>query len=634
MYCKPSENESVLRQILLKKIAARNVFKHRQLTAAELGDSILEQINKLLQASTKIFTNSIPGGMGYSGCFLFDMVNYNSVTSGARISIMTGYAFTEKFIAGNLYLTSYDDAVHYLMLMIRACPSVEVNTVMQKYKLIYPTTNHILTYFTDGLRYYTKVAPIINDLRSVIDTLSPEEKAYVYYGGCLKNFAELNTDLLRQYIKDFHEPNVSLDFDEDPLESIGKIPTMIKTTAMAMNFDVIDRVSDFKKVSSRNPGGLRHLYGICRNMTYKIREWEDLWGTFFKIDVKSPKTMYHPNMIRRCVRMSDTDSIVFSTSKIVKWFAPGEHMTRNTKMADTFTVFLLTQTLRHLFLNLSTNFGMEGNDRRRIDMKNEYSFPVFINSSQGKHYLAGIQSQEGRIYSELRMDIKGVNYRGSDLPQITQDVSQDYLADIIKKLTVTPTISMADILDPVVNYEQTILKSLMNGEKHYLNLMNIKPKEEYKSDAESNNYFYYRFWDYVFAPKYGAFDLPNKVLEIPLIRNDVLRSPEWLEKLRQFDKATHARMLEFITTTVRMLDGRTEKAEKYKSIGRVIIPQSLPVIPEIFREIMDMRVIIFKNCRPFYLAMQSIGLGINDTSYHYIASDFYQTPQKIEVPHY
>ncbi len=619
MFKPPSVQESVIRKILTKKIAARNVFKHRQLDAEALGDHVTAQIYKLLQASTKIFTNSIPGATGFSGSFLYDLPNYNATTSTARLAVMTGYSHTEKMIAGNLYITSYDDAVHYCIVMMKACPYGRVKAVIDKYGIKYPSIKQVVDYLCHGLKYYTKVAPIKGSLTEFIMAMQPVERAFIYYGYCFKNFAENNEDFVKGYMDNFFRSDVLIDASWNPAELL-KVPEDIRSMAMSLNYDLINRQPELQEVLKVNPDGALKLIAVCKHMMNCIEDWKDIYQTFFRIDVKSPKTMYHPNMIRNVVLLSDTDSVIFTTQPITSWYAPKEHFTKRTDQANAFAVFLITQTLKHVFLKLSTDLGIEGDDRRKIIMKNEFYFPVFVRTSKGKHYVGGIKIQEGRILPNLKLDLKGVSFRGSDIPKTTSDFAKQFIIDTIVKLEQSPTIDMKDLIGPVSEYEMKVYKSLMLGEKMYLQPRQIKPSAEEYKKPESSAFFFYELWQEVFAEKLGDFILPNKGLEIPLIYPDVIRDSRWLDELRRYDRDVHDKMCGFL----RRID---------KPITRLIVPQTLASIPEIFLKIMNAREIVFKNGRPMYLFLQSFGITINDNKFSYLATDFYgQISEDTTIP--
>ena len=136
-----------------------------------------------------------------------------------------------------------------------------------------------------------------------------------------------------------------------------------------------------------------------------------------------------------------------------------------------------------------------------------------------------------------------------------------------------------------------------------------------------SNYFYWMLWDEVFSEKFGPFVIPNKGYIIKVAQKGTMsKSPEWLSELKKFDENTYNKYIRFI--------------EQYpkKKITQFILPGGLSEIPTIFRSLINYRDIIFKNCSPFYMFLQSFGISFNDTKTQYLVSDFYGSSDLIKGP--
>lgn len=617
-YMPPTKKRSVLSTVMSDNVKKRKVFKKKQLEAGAKGESAFEQLYLLLQASVKIQNNSIPGAMGAVASVLYDLPGYNAITSTARQSVMTGYGQTERMLGANIYVTTLEDVINYCTIFAKACDKDRVRRVLNSniHPVAYPTVDQVATFFLDCLQFYGNVEPLKNKLYEYLGRLEKEVLAFVYYGYCLKNLLLANDSLMKSFLKNFFRRDVYVDPNWDPNE-ISSFDGDLLNMATSLNFDMINRIPEMHDAIKETPDGVRQLIGVCKHMLNCLDEWRDLFETFFRVDVDLPKVTAQPRMIRRVVLVSDTDSVIFTTKDLVNWYAPDEHFTQNCYDANAFLVFMVSQSLEHIFARLSSGFGMVGDDRKKIAMKNEFFYPVFIRTTAKKHYLGIIAIQEGKILPKLKNDIKGVNFRGSDLPKTTQDASVKYILDTLGIIKDKPTIDASDITGPVVRHEQLIYKSLMAGEKEFLPTTPLKHEHEYK-DPLVSDYFYYLFWQEVMADTYGEFVLPNKGSVIPLI-GGAIKSPEY-----------HAMLQEKAPDILIRLKAFMAKYPK-KNITRIIMPQTLPAIPDIFRPVMDARSIIFKNGRPFYLLMQSFNLAVNDTKCSYLVSDFYDT-SGVEIP--
>lgn len=609
IYMPPSRKKSILAQMLEASVAARNKFKHMQLQAAAVGDSVKEIIYKLLQASTKIFNNSIPGGMGARFSFLYDLPGYNAITSGSRQSVKTGYAHTERMVASNLYLTSVDDVINYVVLHTRVCPHDQVKHVMQKYGIAYPSIDEVANFFFECLKFYTDIEAIRNRIVSYISTLTDVERAYVFYAYGYRNLLITNEKIMRAYFEEFFRRDVPADPAANP-EDIFKVEDDLLAMATSLNFDTINREPKMDVAVKENPDGVRKLLAICSHMQACLDKWKDLWETFFIVDVSFSRLWEHPDIVRRCVLVSDTDSVIFSTDIVTNWYSPKERFCQDAYDINAFTVFLLSQSLEHVLARMSAGFGMEGKDKARIRMKNEFYYPVFIRSPAAKHYAGAIYIQEGKILPKPKMDIKGVIYRGSDLPAETSDAFVEFVKWVLDEIMKHSTISVADILGRIAAHERTIYKSLMSGQRTFLPTASVRNADEY-ANAAISEHFYYLFWEAVFAPSFGEFVIPNKGYTVPILNDGkALKDPAWRDELKAFDPALLERFEAF------------EAKHPHKKLTHITIPPSLTEVPEIFRKILDVRKIVHMNDRPFFLFTRSLGCGLDDKDGRYIASDF------------
>ena len=359
------------------------------------------------------------------------------------------------------------------------------------------------------------------------------------------------------------------------------------------------------------PDAVRRIYTYCKHMESCLVEMSPLLTPLFQVDVDTQKSMYHPRMIRRVVRISDTDSVIFTTQSIVEWYCGKVCFDQASYEISMFTVWLISQSLEHTFARLSTGFGMIGDDIYKISMKNEFFNPVMLTTHASKHY-AGIQAiKEGKRLPKLKDDIKGVNFRGSALCAETNRKAKEFLLWVLETVLDKVELKASETLGRVAQHEKDIYDSLMSGIPTYLKRASIKHEGDYK-DAMKSNYAYYHFWNEVWSHRYGPFNIPNKGYEIPLrLKGNILRDPTWLEQLRAHDSMCHDRLVAYL-----------QNPENRKPT-RIILPPTVDRIPEIMHPLIDFRSVILTNGGPFYLALQALGLGNVSTKSGNIVSDFY-----------
>ena len=624
IYMPSSKKKSILSDVLEESGERRNKFKKVQLDAAASGDKIKEQTAKLLQASAKIFNNSIPGAMGTVYSFLYDLFGYNAITSAGRQCVKTGYAHTERMLGGILYVTDADSVINMCMNIINNTQQKNTNATLNKYKLYIPTSEDLLVFFNSSLRHFCKVDKHKKTLLVYFNQLSKSQRSVIFYGYCFRNLLDKNTDLMKRYFKKFFDRNIEVNYALDP-NAIFKIEEDLLNMALSLNFDLINREADLVKAIHDNKRGVLKLLAICLHMQKCLTDCTDLFATFFKLDIDIPIVWDHNKMVRNCTGISDTDSVIFTTEHIVKWYTGDvTKFDQRSQDINAFSVFIVSQSLEHIFARMSSGIGMDIKNLEQIKMKNEFYYPVLMKTFMRKHYAGIIHVQEGKVLPVPKLDIKGLGLRGSDIPKLTADKFNVFIKWIFDTLITKGTLSKEEILVNIAEHEQFIYKSLMSGQKKFLPLKGIKLPAEYKSDPMTTVYFYYVLWQEVFAPRYGELELPTKAYSIPIIgtKGSVFKNPEWRQKFKDIDPETEKRFTKFIA--------------KYpnKNITSIIIPSTVPKIPEILKDIMDARSIIYKNGRPFFLILRSFNIAIGDKKHKYIASDYVDVPGGKNIPLY
>lgn len=609
IYMPPSVKESLISQMIDSKVAERNIYKKEMLDAAAVGDSVREIVSKNLQASAKIFNNSIPGAMGTPYSFLFDLPGYNAITSIGQQSVKVGYGHIERMLAGNMYLPSIESIINFVHTLTRHTPTEQVRTVLSKYNLHKPTVDEVADDLLDCLSLYRNIDGCREPVVKCLSVLTEEERAFLTYAYCYWNLIKYNKDFVRKYLTEFFSRNGRIDKAWEASEIFDVEEDMLNM-AMSLNFDVINNDPKLWNAVKEYPDAVVKLLSICRHMDKCLHDIGDLITVFFKLNYNIPGIWKYPNIVRKCVAVSDTDSAIFQTKDIVEWYTPDNLFCQDAYDINAFSVFLLSQSLEHIFGRLATAIGAEGKKRGLIKMKNEFYYPIFIRTTKGKHYLGQILIQEGKILPKPKKDIKGVQFRGSNLPSIVGDRFEQYFDWVCETLTTGDgLISINDLLSRVVEFELEMHKSLTSGEKKYLPTAQVRVKTEYPEPMKTN-YFYYMLWDEVFAPTFGEFVIPNKGYSIPVVSSNVFTSAAFHAELAKVDPKLSSRLKEF-----------TAKYPQ-KKINSIILPPTLAEVPEVLRSIMDTRKIIFTCTRSFSLLLNQLRLSFNDVKTKYLIADF------------
>lgn len=613
LYVKPAVKESFLKKKINKNLKFRKTQKKRMLDAAAIGDLVTEQVANYLQSQIKIETNSIPGAYGSPFNCLFDIPGYNAVTATARHSIMAGYSHVEKLIAGNFYFPDLDHVINYCIQLCRVCPPM-IMDVVTRHKLYIPTINDVCDHFAASMRYYLHVTNHVYDkLYSAIAALSVAERTFVYYAYCLKTLFTKNEVFFRAYFKEFFRTDVPTS-DAAP-GSIYKLNGDLMAMVTGLNSSIIQNkpVSD---AINECPEGVQKLIGIGKYMEGKLSEFSDIWETFLRVDVDVSDAMSHPNMIRKAVIISDTDSVLFSTQSWIEWYTGKISFDRDAYEINAFVVFLVVMTLEQVFARLSTNFGAVGEDVYKISMKNEFMYPLMLRTPLPKQYAGRVAIQEGFVLPKTKNDIKGLSFRSSTMCKETIKAGDDFREWIFDEITKNGSIKASECIQRALAHEKYIINSIEAGDKTFLITKPIRNASEYKDSATSNHY-YWELWDKVFKPNFGEFVIPSKGFVLPVLDGGkILKDPVYLERVYAFDKKLHDRLLDFMENNPRR-------------ITSIYIPMTLKKIPLILRPIIDVRGVVYSNSTPFIVTLRSLGLGYCDSDNKTLLSDIYDVNSNI-----
>lgn len=617
-YHPTSRKTSFLRMSIEGKIKARNDFKKRYLAAEAQGEKREATYFNLNQANSKIFNNAIAGGMKIKQFILGCKAGFNAITSSGRMSVKQGYSFIERAVNGNIYLPSVRDAVTYVINHARHVHP-DFSPLINNGTLYVPTIQEVASYLLASVENYTRDLNS-HELEVVIGGLSPVERSYVFYAGCINNLCRYNESIMRTwidscFISDEIPSALYADIDIAEIKSFGGdvISCMLSTNYQRLGRKpgTTDKWNSLKDAASNNPEGLKEFIYCCRHFVKNFEAFVPVLRPVFQIQTTFSKLTFQHRMARKTVPLSDTDSNIFSTQELIRWKRGKIDFTQEAYEMNAIVTFLLSQCLEHVFARLSAGFGAEGKDVFRISMKNEFLYPILIATALAKHYLAIATMQEGSLLPTPRKDIKGVGFRSSAYPKIITKGFETFVVNLFGIIEKAEPIRAGSILHHVAGVEKTIFDSIQNRESDYLQTVSIKRKEDY-ADPAISQYFYYEMWKEVFAPDYGEMVIPNKCYKIPLKDGGrIFKDPVFLERMKEQHPDMCERLLSFIA--------RNPK----RDISAVLIPPFKGKIHPFFLEIMDLRCHISAVMAGYYHFLDALGIGSVDIRVNGLVSDFF-----------
>jgi hypothetical protein len=327
----------------------------------------------------------------------------------------------------------------------------------------------------------------------------------------------------------------------------------------------------------------------------RLTELSDIMNMFVFIDINLHKPFKHSNMIRKSVILSDTDSIIFTTIKWILWFTKKITINRESINFHSLLIFLISKSLDHIFCVFSKDANVETKNLKKINIKNEFFFSSFLRTGISKHYGAMTRIQEGVVLPSPKFELKGKNFKGSDLSIDTLSKLENFIKDILNSIEKNPNLNFDRILETVIDHETFIYESLQAGQTNFLSQVPVKDKSEYKIPYGSN-WFYYHLWQNVFAKKYNDIIIPQKCkavsLRFKLNANHIKR----IEFMKDISPDIYSNLRSFLLLY------------KQKNITRIIIPPSIDIPKEII-PLIDYKKIILNQCYGMYLILRSFNIG-------------------------
>lgn len=568
------------------------------------------------QALNKIAANSVSGGCGTDVNALYDKESYCSITSMCRHGTMMAYTFAERFLSSNYYFPTYEDAINFLITTLEKCPpKEEIRDILDKYRLTEVFFDHLYDLVHSGLdRYAAKDTHKDFILERLIKNMSPEERSFIYYSRSLYNIMYLNPDITHEFFTELFTLDTNEkcmnreDIDISILKKLdGDLEQALQTSyAKILGEEVIKKLPDTNKELALK------MAKIAYTAQEKINYIQPLIDMFLHSKVMIPKAHINKDMIRKAIIVSDTDSIIYTSKDIVTLYLKGTFTYSNPYVYSmhAFATYFLCKSVSSLLRMIAIQRGAIGEKNiKMLKMKNEFLYPVFIRTNQSKHYIGYLTVQEGIVLKDPKMDVKGVQYKSSNLPKVTHKFTSKVIDTLVEDINTHTNIYAGDYISMVLNYEQQIFKSLREGQLTYYTNAPVKMKEEYKT-PDSSLYSNYLIWQEVFSKKYGDIFVPSKCYLIPFTKNKY-KSPEYLNWLMEKYPDIYKKWDTYI------------KKNPTKKINRLPIPIACQQIPEELIPLVDMRSIVFKNVQPAMLLLKTAGIDLGNPKKLTLLSDYY-----------
>lgn len=589
----------------------RKVVKREMMAAKADGDTETAMIKDGEQQNRKINNNSYSGATVSTATILYYKSTHSSLTSTARTATSYANAANEKFLMGNRHYYTPEITKANLLSIINNVDLDAVDRACQQFGLVYPSADDVVDCVFYSVDNYWGSLAQRESIATMAGNMTPVERAAILYTADLYHLHKLNPEFVVNFLKVLSEPAASSEHtitDEEFWATDEDVRTMA--------FFVCSN-----EIGSLKPDALQsdhpHIWGWTKATVEHIyRTMQDYQAIIqgFWLSNTMPSSIHaFPSSYRRAAVISDTDSTMFTLQYwIEQCFGYVSH-SMEAKRVVFALVFLITELMLHVLAKQSANMGVVPEKLRLLAMKNEYYFAVLSMTTRSKHYYASRDAQEGVMFQEHELEVKGVGLRDSKVPKIVNDRAKDLMEYIIDLIKNEDTISMYQVLKDIGDQERDIVASVERGSYEYMTTGQIKAKGSYKNGESTPAYQQYLLWRDVFGPYLGKTkQLPYTVVKVNIRAGNRTELGEWCQKMGNPKLAD------------RLKAWMTEKGRK--DLNTLQIPSEVVethgIPPEIINGI-DIRKTIFNTMGVYYLMLESLGVFLQDKNLSRLVSDYY-----------
>jgi hypothetical protein len=597
-YINPDIQKSLLSIYIEENIARRGAAKKEMFVARGAGDLIQAAVKEVEQKGKKLANNAISGGHVSASTPLFNKTAHSTLTSTCRVTSGYGNANNEKFLSGNRHYHNYHVVLNNIMAIVNNFDHEKVKQVIDKYDIHLPTVEEVSECIAYSAKFYWWDRKHAQKVLDLVEKLTPIERAVFVYSGDAFHLRKHNHKLVYDFLTRLSSKITGE--HPDPMSVIKKAPDLYVNLAHQIcRREMAGQAKKYKELSESEEGRvtLQTLALTIQNIAETIYEHRDLIEAFWMPEILPASVAYFPESIRRVAITSDTDSTIFTVQDWINWYHGSYEYNDRTHAVYVSVVMLASATITHILAKMSANLGIIPDHQRKIKMKSEFTFDVFVPTQLGKHYFACISCQEGDVHAELEYEIKGAQLRSANAPPWITEQAKDMMKEIIHTVMDNKKISLKHYMTKVADIERMIEKAIREGSLGFFRSGSIKDSGSYAGEVDESPYQHHFLWNEVFGPKYG--EMPNPpydTYKLSVAIDKPAKLKAWLEKME--DRELAQRMVNYLA--------RLEK----KEIGTFHFPKEVLQsrgIPKEVLEVIDIENMQMDICRVFYILLETLG---------------------------
>ena len=500
----------------------------------------------IAQGNEKVIANSFYGANGSKTATFYNVDIASSVTATGQAEISTAETSFEGLLSNNTKFYDMDECLLYMSRIIDED---------YEYKDI-PIPKNVKKILFERLKTMFLYSARINfDLiKEIIRNLTEEQCAKIYYKNNLIEFFRSYkpaNKLLKKLInktKSFRDPN--------------KIPKEIE--------------DDLKQLYS-------YIKCFCV-YNYTVRN-------------RINRDKYHPRM--SCVTQ-DTDSTMVTLQPLMDYFmdeiadeeVAAENMDEFTFIMVNIICYFLTEYSHTFLKRYCKSVNIKEENYWMINMKNEFYYPILLDTDSKKHYITLTKLQEGVEIKPPKIEIHGLEMAKAETSLKTKAFFFSIIRDDIMY---AKSIDVAKIIRKIETFKQTIHDALHDGDTSFLPLKSVKELEAYDTPYSEQGIRAVRTWNLFY--KDMQINLPDKVLALPIS----------CEKKKKYDELKEYISPDYQQIIEDDIFNSDEKSIRTSGFNIIAIPQTVEKIPDWLIPLIDYSKVIDDNVNKFNAILKSLG---------------------------
>ena len=593
-YTDPKVKKSVHAEFLQENINKRKVDKKLAFKFKQEGNLDKRLYYNTLQNTRKIFNNSLSGAYAAKGTILYNPSGHYTLTSMTRSVTSIGNAITESMVASNKHFKDYNVTINYITAIIEKVDMCKVEIVLTKYNLTRPTAEQVMDEILYSSRNYWESEIYEKKILEYLKTLNTVELSAVCYLNDINAVRKYNSDFMKTFLGKMSKRVTS--GSKDPLAD------MLKTSEPVANLVSHICAPDIKGMDvnyeeMKETDTLKILASTAVNVNNTLLEYGDFIRAFFVTEVMPPTIAYIKDMFRDSIVLSDTDSTCGSYDNWVRWYYGTMEFTNRAVALTASVMTINTQVIDHYLQVFTAKMNMPEENRPLIKMKNEFFWNLFTSTNVSKHYFANILIQEGNVFAEPDLELKGVHLIASSVHQDIRDIAYQTIDYIHTTLSSGNKISLNYLATTTANLERKIIEDIRLGNPSIFRVDKIKEESAYKLDRLKSPYIHHMLWTEVFKDKYGNPGVPTyMVINVPTKLKSRNAIKHYLEKLEDREIAT--KLERFLSKY------NKDSLGTFRAPLNVVSGKRLP--DEIYQAV-DFHKVVTNNVNIMYLILESCG---------------------------